>query len=348
LGDVSKNRASDPETSSVLAKLVKSRGFGRGDFMVLQGPGNGIIVKNLAISDANESDKGKEHKEGEFFHITRYPTNQQYAGDQHYVNAPTRKVKMIASPVYTEKDNIDQTSTVAPAEPTNTLKNMVTGLLSVLKQTGPECKLAPTTLKDAVKRLKETGGSKPGEKYKSLPPNGEVVEDPDTGKRKFLGAHVEYDENGNVNISANNKGLTVDNDGNVLHEGKTNHKEAASEPHSLAGLSTEKSKFADIRPNTFIMPVGLGPLALDRIPNLSLINWALKVFSLVGGIKDVIGYIDEYKDAKKEAKRKLQEMGEDYTGPKPKDINISSVINDKLEKNKDTYDNSNNIGNKIQ
>ena len=344
--ETAENKYTDPNKATVLVKLTKSRGFGRGDFIVLQGPGSGINIFNIAIADANPSDKGREHQIGEFFHLTNYPVNQQYATDEHWVNAPTRKVIMVAQPLHTEADKIDETSTVAPANMVTVLKNIVSMMMSGLKQQGTACQLAPVSLKDAVTKLKSTGNSKFGGKYKSLPPNGDVAEDPDTKIRTFLGAHIEYDETGGINISANNKGLIVDKDGNIDHQGNTSFRESPGEPHTLAGIPTTKSMFSDIRPNTFIMPVGLGPLALDRIPDFSVLNWAIKVFDTVSAVGDLVVLIDKYNEEKNKAQEMMDEYeaaGLNYEGPKSSDIHFGDTVNAALDANV-----NNNIEGKIQ
>jgi hypothetical protein len=302
----SKDRVGSQERS-ILAKLVNNRGFARGDMQIMQGESMGIIIKNIAISDANTSDKGKVHRVGEFFYIYNFPVKDTIAKDSSELNKPTIRERLVASPVLTEKDHISSVSDIPPAPLAASLKSLALSLLSRAKDAPTTCQLAPVTLKDAVKRLRSTGGGSTGDKYKSLPPNGEVIRDPETGERTFLGMHTEYDKEGNVSIASNNRGLLIDKNGKISTYGDLDLKESPSQPHGLIGMPTKRNALIEFQPNTFIMPAGLGPLALDRIPDFSMVNWAIKTMDAIEAIKDISKLIAEKKKTGKDVSQILEE-----------------------------------------
>jgi len=287
---------------SCLAKLITSHGFARGDFLTLQYAT--VELKNVAIGSASVSDRGKIYPEGTFFTLTNFPSDKEIYTNSVKMNSALIRGKMIAYPVLTEKDKIDETNSI----PSTSLIKQVAGIATAflldtgksIANTSSTCYKAPTSLTQAVARARGVSTSTPGNGYKQLPPNAETVTTQD-GRVVMGSIHTEYAADGSYAVLANNRGFSVDKNGDMDIQSKNiTFRESPGEPSGLAGIPTRKNNLRDMNPGTFIFPAGMGPLALNRIPDLTILNWLLKIIQVSNVIKDIKKMIDDSDpDAKK-------------------------------------------------
>ena len=295
-----KNITSLPNKKFVFARLLKARSYARGDFKILE---NDAIVNNIRITSANRYDKGNIPKEGELYYITGYPTDPDgnimsdvIDGKPNYLDR--HSTGMGASKLVDPKtEEIDEIKAPPPKPLGQAVKELGQILIrpSKAEHVTLTCQRAPTTLKEALHRLKAPNHRD----TKIIPPTApaEVKKD---GRKVVSGAYIESKPGGGIAFSANNKGMLIDDDGNVAVNGDFAIDQVGPIRPTVAGLPSKQNELADFQPKTIIFPAGLGLLALDRLPDLSILNWTLKLIQGFKMVKQISSSIRDYKKAVKE------------------------------------------------
>lgn len=290
---MTKSSANRPSRPFIMARLENVRSFARGDFFLMN---DNAYVTDVPIEGIGLSDRGYQPRLGEIYYITGYPTDDQgnmlsddADGKPNFLDRNSYGMK--AAKLITEEEEVDEIEKI-PARPLGTaLRELAADIIKPLKGGKPvrKCERAPINLKEALARSKGINNKV----SRTISPVSETIQDPTTGKRVVSGAYIEQKPGGGIAITANGKGIVVNPDGTVEMKGKVAVDQFGMERPGMAGMPSSKNMLTDVQPNTIIMPAGLGPLALDRLPDFSILNWALK---LINGFKSVMSVIDKVKD----------------------------------------------------
>jgi hypothetical protein len=280
--------------SFVIAKLTKAHSFRRGDFKLID---YGIELKMVKIA-ADKGDRANLPEEGSMFYITGLPVDAKgnvlpdnYDGKYGYLNRHTRKYT--ATSLTSKNDEVNEMDSIPPTDLHMALRQIASALTDPFKKSKDgklpfQCNLAPITLKDAIKRAKGLSSSKHRIIAKGARTKDIDEKDPDGNPKKVVvGSYIEQNEDGVISMVSNGKGIVMDEEGDVSMQGdfKSN---TFGQQRITMGFDSKPNMLSDMQPKTVVLPMGLGPLALDRLPDFSLINWAFKLFNVFKVVKETI------------------------------------------------------------
>ena len=279
------------ETIVVLARLEKAISWYRGNFKVLNATYTGIILTDIPFATASSADKGNIPRPNTLFNISGYPI--EGGNDNELVNSPAIKGRMRASQIARTRDEVTEVSAPPPKSLLQALKEIaetIVGPLDITKLP-TNCVKAPVTLKDAVKKVRSVQSTS----RRILPDTGKSKTNKE-GVNVFDGTYLEFDKSGSFSIAAGGKGLVVDKEGNIHQQGKVYKKEASDvKPMAVGGFPSTVNPISEVIPRQVVVPT------LDRLPDFSMLNWAIKVFKAfetVGELVDIKFRDDKWWDIK--------------------------------------------------
>lgn len=294
----------------ILARLTQVHSFRRGDFKLLD---YGITVREVKIESASKKDRLNLPEEGTIFYITNFPADSEgnllpddFDGKPNYIQRRSRRMR--ATLLTQNEDEVDGVEDPPPSDLHQAIKSLVAAFTNPFKGSRSglpfeSCPIRPVNLKDMVNKLKSPSSRRTRIASDNAPPKLN-----DQGGKVVSGAYMEVSEEGNISISTNNRGLVMDEKGGIMIQGDIVSNQFGMRRPSM-GFDSFSNPISDMQPKTIISPMYLGPLAIDRIPDFSLINWAYKLFNMFRVIKNTVSAVKEEKkqDRKREKSKAMQD-----------------------------------------
>jgi hypothetical protein len=296
-----------------LAKLkeyTKPDKFDKGTFELLD---YSIVIPKVKIVFKRE-DAVNPPVVGSMFYITGLPLDNKgnlqknllfKDGKDGYEIKPTVILSLKATELLDEKEMIDQVNAIPAKNLMQSLREFTT-VFTKLKTDGfknkIECKIVPINLKETLNEMKRVNPGKQRMMSKTPPVDSRdtVNKNNTLGKTRVAsGAYMEASEDGTISLNAGGQGLLIDKDGNIQINGDIK-KNTFGDNRIQMGMDSTPNMLADVQPKNLASAMALGPLALDRLPDFSMLNIAYKTFAVIEAFTSL--HIENKNETKAEEK----------------------------------------------